>query len=364
MRDCAKSSGANMQNWRRPLLRLAAASIVGAGLAASAVAGEISGAGATFPYPIYAKWAEAYKAKSGIKMNYQSIGSGGGIKQISANTVDFGASDMPLKPEDLDKGGLTQWPQIMGGVVLAVNLPDMKPGELVLDGPTIADIYLGKVSKWDDAAIKKLNPSAKLPTTAIAPLYRSDGSGTNFIFTNYLSKVSPEFKSKVGENTSVEWPTGVGGKGNEGVAALAGRTTGAIGYVEYAYALQNKLTYTRLVNHEGSTVAPESKSFQAAAANADWQKAPGFYLLLTDQPGKDSWPITGATFILMHRQQAKPDSAREVLSFFDWAYHNGGQLAEQLDYVPMPASVINAVEASWKTIVGTDGKPVWTGHAS
>jgi phosphate transport system substrate-binding protein len=324
---------------------------------------EISGAGATFPYPIYAKWAEAYKATSGIKMNYQSIGSGGGIKQISANTVDFGASDMPLKPEDLDKGGLTQWPQIMGGVVLAVNLPDMKPGELVLDGPTIADIYLGKVSKWDDAAIKKLNPSAKLPTTAIAPLYRSDGSGTNFIFTNYLSKVSPEFKSKVGENTSVEWPTGVGGKGNEGVAALAGRTTGAIGYVEYAYALQNKLTYTRLVNHEGSTVAPESKSFQAAAANADWQKAPGFYLLLTDQPGKESWPITGASFILMHQVQEKPETAEAVLAFFDWSFGNGQKMAEELAYVPIPESVAKLVEASWTSkIKDASGKPVWPAH--
>jgi phosphate transport system substrate-binding protein len=355
-----------VQAHSRTIHWLGALALLG-GLAATPVldaeAIEISGAGATFPYPIYAKWAEAYKAKSGIKMNYQSIGSGGGIKQISANTVDFGASDMPLKPEDLDKGGLTQWPQIMGGVVLAVNLPDMKPGELVLDGPTIADIYLGKVSKWDDAAIKKLNPSVKLPTTAIAPLYRSDGSGTNFIFTNYLSKVSPEFKSKVGENTSVEWPTGVGGKGNEGVAALAGRTTGAIGYVEYAYALQNKLTYTRLVNHEGSTVAPENKSFQAAAANADWQKAPGFYLLLTDQAGKESWPITGASFILMHQVQEKPETAKAVLAFFDWSFGNGQKLAEELAYVPIPESVAKLVEASWTSkIKDASGKPVWPAH--
>jgi phosphate transport system substrate-binding protein len=323
-------------------------------------AAEISGAGATFPYPIYAKWAEAYKAKTGIALNYQSIGSGGGIKQINAKTVDFGASDMPLKPEDLEKGGLTQWPMVMGGVVLVVNLPDVKPGDLTLDGPTTAAIYLGKIAKWDDAAIKKLNPNAKLPATAIAPLYRSDGSGTNFIFTNYLAKVSPEFKSKIGENTSVEWPTGVGGKGNEGVSALAGSTPGAIGYVEYAYALQKKLAYTKLVNKEGSSVAPDSKSFQAAAANADWQKAPGFYLLLTDQSGKESWPITGATFILMHKAQEKPDVGKQVLDFFAWSYQNGQKMAEDLDYVPMPPGVIKLVEASWTTdIKDAGGKPLW-----
>jgi phosphate transport system substrate-binding protein len=339
------------------LLGLAAAPTFGAEVQ------EISGAGATFPYPIYAKWAEAYKAKAGVSMNYQSIGSGGGIKQINAKTVDFGASDMPLKPEELEKGGLTQWPMIMGGVVLAVNLQGIKPGELILDGPTIASIYLGKITTWDDAAIKKLNPNAKLPATAIAPLYRSDGSGTNFIFTNYLSKVSPEFKSKVGENTSVEWPTGIGGKGNEGVAALASRTTGAVGYVEYAYALQNKLIYTRLVNHEGSTVNPDSKSFQAAAASADWQKAPGFYLLLTDQPGKESWPITGASFILMHTKQDKPDSAKSVLDFFAWSYQNGSKMAEALDYVPMPDNVAKLVEASWSAnIKDTGGKAVWQAH--
>jgi phosphate transport system substrate-binding protein len=327
-----------------------------------ATAAEISGAGATFPYPVYAKWAEAYKAKSGVSMNYQSIGSGGGIKQINAKTVDFGASDMPLKPADLEKGGLTQWPMIMGGVVLAVNLPGVKPGDLTLDGPTIADIYLGKITNWDDAAIKKLNPSAKLPATAIAPLYRSDGSGTNFIFTDYLSKVSPEFKSKVGEATSVEWPVGVGGKGNEGVSALAARTPGAIGYVEYAYALQNKLAYTKLVNKDGGTVMPDSQSFQAAAANADWQKAPGFYLLLTDQSGKGSWPITGASFILMHKVQQKPEVAAQVLQFFDWSYKNGSKLAESLDYVPMPDNVVKLVEASWSSIKDTSGKPVWQAH--
>ena len=332
--------------------------------AISARAAEISGAGATFPYPIYAKWAEAYKEKTGTSLNYQSIGSGGGIKQIEAKTVDFGASDMPLKPEDLDKNGLQQFPMVMGGVVPVINLEGIKPGELKLDGKTLAGMYLGTITKWNDPAIKALNPSANLPDKAIATVHRSDGSGTNFIFTHYLSSIDPDFKSKIGENTSVEFPGGLGGKGNEGVAAIAGRTDGAIGYVEYAYALQNKMTYVLLKNRDGNFVSPSSSSFQAAAANADWSKAPGFYLLLTDQPGKDSWPITGATFILMHHKQDKPDSAREVLSFFDWAYHNGGQLAEQLDYVSMPAGVVSAVEDSWKTITGNDGKPVWTGHGS
>ncbi|HEV8027996.1 MAG TPA: phosphate ABC transporter substrate-binding protein PstS [Stellaceae bacterium] len=343
---------------------LGAIALLGAAvLSAPASAIEISGAGATFPYPIYAKWAEAYKAKTGVSLNYQSIGSGGGIKQINAKTVDFGASDMPLKPEELEKADLTQWPMVMGGVVLVVNLPNVKPGDLTLDGPTIADIYLGKIAKWDDPAIKKLNPGAKLPATAIAPLYRSDGSGTNFIFTNYLSKVSPEFKSKVGENTSVEWPTGVGGKGNEGISALAATTPGAIGYVEYAFALQKKLAYTKLINKEGSTVAPDSKSFQTAAANADWRNAPGFYLLLTDQSGKESWPITGATFILIHKVQDKPEVAKQVLDFFAWSYQNGSTMAEELDYVPLPEGVIKMVEASWAAnIKDSSGKPVWQAH--
>ncbi|HYM71591.1 MAG TPA: phosphate ABC transporter substrate-binding protein PstS [Stellaceae bacterium] len=346
---------------RRTLLTAAAAAVLAAALPAAAA--EISGAGATFPYPIYAKWAEAYKAKTNTSMNYQSIGSGGGIKQITAKTVDLGASDMPLKPEDLDKNGLQQFPMVMGGVVPVVNLAGIKPGELKLDGKVLAGMYLGTITKWNDPAIAALNPGVNLPDKAVATVHRSDGSGTNFIFTHYLSSVDPGFKAKIGENTSVEFPGGLGGKGNEGVAALTSRTDGAIGYVEYAYALQNKMTYAQLKNRDGAFVAPDSKSFQAAAANADWSKAPGFYLLLTDQPGKESWPITGATFILMHKQQAKPQNAREVLNFFDWAYHNGGQLAEQLDYVPMPAAVISAVEQSWKTIVGTDAKPVWTGHA-
>jgi len=349
---------------RRTLLAAAVAAIGLAGTAGAAGAVDISGAGATFPYPIYAKWAEAYKAKTGASMNYQSIGSGGGIKQITAKTVDFGASDMPMKPDDLEKNGLQQWPMVMGGVVLVVNLPGIKPGELKLDGPVVAGMYLGKIKKWNDPAIVQLNPGMTLPDKAIATIHRSDGSGTNFIFTHYLSGVDAEFKSKVGENTSVEFPGGLGGKGNEGVAALAGRTAGAIGYVEYAYALQNKMNFTRLKNHDGQFVAPNSKTFQAAADGADWTKAPGFYLLLTDQPGKESWPITGATFILMHKQQADSDKAKEVLSFFDWAYHNGGGMAEQLAYVPMPAKVVDMVEQSWRSIVGTDGKPVWKGPAS
>jgi phosphate transport system substrate-binding protein len=345
-------------------IALMAAACAAIGMSAAGGAAEISGAGATFPYPIYAKWAEAYKAKTGTSMNYQSIGSGGGIKQITAKTVDFGASDMPLKVEDLEKNGLAQWPQVMGGVVLVVNLQGIEPGQLKLDGKTVAGMYLGNITKWNDAAIAELNPGVKLPDKAVATVHRSDGSGTNFIFTHYLSSIDPEFKDKVGENTSVEFPGGLGGKGNEGVAALASRTDGAIGYVEYAYALQNKMTYTQLRNQSGAFVSPNSKTFQAAAANADWSKAPGFYLLLTNQPGADSWPITGATFILMHKQQTDSAKGKEVLTFFDWAFHNGSQMAEQLDYVPMPDKVITAVEQSWKQIVGADGKPVWNGSGS
>ncbi|HEX3881693.1 MAG TPA: phosphate ABC transporter substrate-binding protein PstS [Stellaceae bacterium] len=327
-------------------------------------AAEISGAGATFPYPIYAKWAEAYKAKTGTSMNYQSIGSGGGIKQITAKTVDFGASDMPLQPEILAKDGLQQFPMVMGGVVLVVNLQGVKPGELKLDGKTVAGMYLGTIAKWNDPAIKALNPGVNLPDKAVATVHRSDGSGTNFIFTHYLSQVDADFKAKVGENTSVEFPSGLGGKGNEGVAALTGRTDGAIGYVEYAYALQNKMNYTLLKNHDGNFVSPTAENFQAAASNADWAKAQGFYMLLTDQPGKESWPITGATFILMHKAQAKADTAKEVLSFFDWSYRNGGKMAEDLAYVPMPTNVVGMVEDSWKTLLGPDGKPVWNGKPS
>ena len=335
-----------------------------AAIAFGALAAEISGAGATFPYPIYAKWAEAYAAKTGLKMNYQSIGSGGGIKQITSKTVDFGASDMPLKPADLEKDGLTQFPMVMGGVVPVFNVPGIAAGQLKLDGKVLADIYLGKITKWNDPAIAALNSGLKLPDLAIAPVYRSDGSGTTFIFTHYLSEVSPEWKDKVGENTSVQFPTGIGGKGNEGVSAMASRTVGAIGYVEYAYAKQNKLTYALLRNKDGQFVSPDSAAFRAAAANADWSKTQDFYLLLTDQPGKDSWPITGATFILLHKQQAKPEVAREVINFFDWAYLNGGKLADDLDYVPMPENVVKLVEQSWQQIKGPDGKAVWTGRPS
>jgi phosphate transport system substrate-binding protein len=344
-----------------------AAALVGAVALAgtAAVAAEIAGAGATFPYPIYAKWAEAYKAKTGLSMNYQSIGSGGGIKQIQAKTVDFGASDMPLKPEDLEKSGLVQFPAIMGGVVPVVNVKGVEAGKMKLDGPTVAKIYLGEIKKWDDPGIAKLNPGLKLPSQAIAPVYRSDGSGTNFLFTDYLSKVSPEFKAKIGSNTSVEWPTGIGGKGNEGVAAISSRTDGAIGYVEYAYAKQNKMSYAMLQNQAGAFVSPESAAFQAAAANADWAKAPGFALVLTNQAGDKSWPITGASFILVHKVAEKPENMKQVLDFFAWSYKNGGKMAEELDYVPMPQNVVNLVEETWKQqIKGPNGQPVWTGPSS
>ncbi|MBV8738316.1 MAG: phosphate ABC transporter substrate-binding protein PstS [Alphaproteobacteria bacterium] len=349
-----------MSLYRTLLLGVVAAAAFGL----VAQAAEISGAGATFPYPIYAKWAAAYAQKTGVRLNYQSIGSGGGIAQINAGTVDFGASDMPLKPDVLEKDGLTQFPPVIGGEVMVVNLPGIKPGEMTLDGLTIADIYLGKITKWDDPAIAKLNPGLKLPSTAIAVVHRSDGSGTTFIFTNYLSKVSPDWKSQVGEGTSVQWPVGLGGKGNEGVSAIASRTLGGIGYVEYAYALQNKLTHTKLINSEGTVLEPGLEVFQNAAANADWKSAPGFYLILTNQPGKNTWPITGATFILMHKKQGNPERARQVLDFFAWAYRYGGEMAKSLQYVPMPPNAVAIFEASWKQIVGSDGKPVWGGHPS
>ncbi len=344
---------------------LARAVMIAGLLSASVQAAEISGAGATFPYPIYAKWAEAYKAKTGLSMNYQSIGSGGGIKQIQSKTVDFGASDMPLKPDELEKSGLMQFPMIMGGEVAVINVQGIETGKLKLDGKTLADIYLGKITKWNDPALAKLNPGIALPNQAMAVVHRSDGSGTTFIFTNYLSKVSPEWKETVGENTAVEWPTGLGGKGNEGVAALVSRTDGAIGYVEYAYAKQNKKNYSLLANKEGVYNQPDAKAFQAAAANADWKAAPGYYLLLTDQPGKESWPITGASFILMHKKPKNPENSKQVLAFFDWSYKNGQKLADELDYVPMPDPVVKLVEETWKTqLTGPEGKPVWTGPSS
>ena len=342
------------------LVGATALGMLGLGMSGSAQAGTISGAGATFPYPIYAKWADAYKTKSGVALNYQSIGSGGGIKQITAKTVDFGASAMPLKPEVLEKDGLTQFPTVMGGVVPVVNLSGIKAGDMKLTPAVLADIYLGKIKKWNDPALVKLNPGLSLPDKAINVVHRSDGSGTTFIFTHYLSQVSPEWKAKVGENTSVQWPLGIGGKGNEGVANYSKQIDGSIGYVEYAYALQNKLASTLLENSAGKFVAPTSASFQAAAANADWAHAPGMYLLLTNQPGETSWPITGATFILMYKHQDKPEIAREVLKFFNWAYANGDEMAAKLDYVPMPDSVVTLIKAKWKAeIKGPDGKPIF-----
>jgi len=340
---------------------LAPALVAMVAFAQGAFAVDITGAGATFPYPVYAKWADAYKKNTGTGMNYQSIGSGGGIKQITAKTVDFGASDMPLKPEELDKEGLTQFPTVIGGNVPVVNLPGIKPGELHLTGPVLADIYLGKVTKWNDPAIAALNKGVKLPAQDITVVHRSDGSGTTFIWANYLSKASPEWKTKVGEGTSVNWPAGVGGKGNEGVASYVQRIAGAIGYVEYAYALQNKMTTAAVQNRDGEFVQANAESFKSAAANADWSKAPGFYLILTDQAGKGAWPISGATFILMHKSQAKADVAKEVLKFFDWAYGaDGDKLASSLDYVPLPDTVVKQIQASWKAnIRDAAGKPIY-----
>jgi phosphate transport system substrate-binding protein len=326
----------------------------------SAVAADITGAGATFPYPIYAKWAESYKKATGNGLNYQSIGSGGGIKQIKAKTVDFGASDMPLKAEELEKEGLMQFPAIMGGVVPVVNLNGVGPGQLKLTGSVLADIYLGKITKWNAPEIAALNPGVKLPADDITVVHRADGSGTSFLFTDYLSKVSPDFKSKVGAGTAVKWPTGIGGKGNEGVAANVQRIKNSIGYVEYAYAKRNKMGHTQLQNADAQFVQPDDETFKAAAASADWAKAPGFGVVLTNQPGKTSWPITGASFILMHKAQADANKGKEVLKFFDWAYKNGGAMATELDYVAMPAPVVKQVQDAWKVQVkDASGKPIW-----
>ncbi|NNU43253.1 phosphate ABC transporter substrate-binding protein PstS [Ramlibacter montanisoli] len=305
----------------------------------------VTGAGASFPAPLYTKWASDYNKATGVRINYQSVGSGAGIKQIESKTVDFGASDMPLKDEELAQKGLVQFPTVIGGVVPVVNIQGLSPGQLRLNGQVLGDIYLGKVTKWTDPAIKALNPTLNLPDAAIAPVRRADGSGTSFIFTNYLSKVNPEWKAKVGEGTAVNWPTGAGGKGNEGVAAFVGRLPNAIGYVEYAYVKQNKMNYALMQNAAGQFVAPEDKAFQAAAASADWAKS--FYQILTEQPGAQAWPITGATFILMHKAQDKPQAAAATLKFFDWAYKNGDTTADELDYVPMPAAVKAQVEKLW-----------------
>lgn len=327
---------------------------------AAALAADISGAGATFPYPIYAKWADSYKKETGNGLNYQSIGSGGGIKQVTARTVTFGASDKPLTAKELAAGGdLIQWPMVMGGIVPVVNIDGVAANDITLDGTTLAKIFLGDITKWDDAAIAKLNPNVKLPSAAIAVVHRSDGSGTTFNFTDYLAKVSEDWKSKVGSNTSVEWPVGLGAKGNEGVANNVQQTKNSIGYVETAYAKQNKLTTTKMVNKDGNAVAATGETVQAAAANADWEHADGFYLIITNQPGASAWPISASTFILMPKQAPDAAAAGEALKFFAWAFKNGDSAASDLDYVPMPASVKKLVESRWSEIKGPDGKPVY-----
>ncbi|MBG9386738.1 phosphate ABC transporter substrate-binding protein PstS [Caenimonas aquaedulcis] len=323
----------------------------------AALAQDVTGAGATFPAPLYAKWASDYNKATGVKINYQSVGSGAGIKQIDAKTVAFGASDMPLKDEDLAKKGQMQFPVVIGGVVPVVNIKGIAPGQLKLDGQVLGDIYLGKITKWNDPAIKALNGSVSLPDAAIAVVRRADGSGTSFIFTNYLSKVNPEWKSKVGEGTAVNWPAGAGGKGNEGVAAFVGRLPNSIGYVEYAYVKQNKMTYTLLKNRDGNFVPPSDTAFKAAAAGADWAKT--FYQITTDQPGKDAWPLTNPTYIIMYKSQDKPAEAAATLKFFEWAFKNGDKTADELDYVPMPDAVKAKVEKAWGDIKDAGGKPVY-----
>ncbi|MGD0633774.1 MAG: phosphate ABC transporter substrate-binding protein PstS [Beijerinckiaceae bacterium] len=340
-------------------VRAAFAAVIGVAANLPSQASEISGAGATFPYPIYAKWAEAYKAATGDGLNYQSIGSGGGIKQIKARTVTFGATDKPLTAEELKKEALVQWPMVMGGIVPVVNIDGIKPGELTFDGQVLAKIFLGEIKTWNDPAIAKLNPGLNLPAAAISVVHRSDGSGTTFNFTDYLSKVSADWKSKVGEETAVEWPIGIGAKGNEGVANNVQQTKNSVGYVEFAYAKQNKLTYGDMINKDGKKVEPVAGAFQAAAANADWTKAPGFYLILTDQPGAASWPITASTFILMPEMPKDPAAATSALKFFSWAYEKGTDTALALDYIPMPANVVTLVKKAWAdNIKNADGKPL------
>ncbi|GAB2575854.1 phosphate ABC transporter substrate-binding protein PstS [Ramlibacter solisilvae] len=336
-----------------PLLMIGGAALAATGVA---TAQEVTGAGASFPAPVYAKWAADYNKATGAKVNYQSVGSGAGIRQIDAKTVDFGASDMPLKDDELAKKGQLQFPTVIGGVIPVVNIKGINPGQLQLTGQVLGDIYLGKIAKWNDPAIKSLNPNLNLPDAAIAVVRRADGSGTSFIFTNYLSKVNPEWKAKVGEGTAVNWPTGAGGKGNEGVAAFVGRLPNSIGYVEYAYVKQNKMTYALVQNAAGKFAKPDSTSFKAAAANADWSKT--FYQILTNQPGDTTWPITNATYILMHKVQDKPAQGAAVLKFFEWAYKNGDKTADDLDYVPMPATVKTQIEKAWGEIKDGSGKQI------
>jgi phosphate transport system substrate-binding protein len=338
---------------------LAAALVMAAQAAAWAQTREISGAGATFPYPIYARWADAYNKSTGVKLNYQSIGSGGGIAQIKAKTVDFGASDAPLKPEELNAAGLVQWPMVVGGDVPVVNLPGIKANQLKLTPALLADIYLGKIANWSDPALKAVNPAVELPNRPISVVRRSDGSGTTYIWSNYLSKVSKEWADKVGFGTSVAWPVGLGGKGNEGVSSYVKQIEGSIGYVELAYAYQNAMTTVQMQNHSGKFVSASIEAFAAAAAHADWSKAPANYLILTDQPGDATWPISGATFILMQKQQTKPETAKAVLTFFDWCYKNGDAMARDLLYVPIPASVSKHMESIWTKEITAGGKPIW-----
>jgi len=339
---------------------LTAAGFIAAAAIGPAIAIDLSGAGATFPYPIYAKWADAYKKETNVGLNYQSIGSGGGIKQIKAKTVTFGASDAPLPGKELEESGLIQFPMVMGGIVPVVNIDGIKSGDLVIDGPTLAKIFMGEIKTWNDPAIAKLNPSAKLPAQPIAVVHRSDGSGTTYNFAFYLAEVSPEWKSKVGFNTSVEWPVGIGAKGNEGVANNVAQTKGSIGYVEYAYAKQNKLTHTKMVNKDGKSVEPTSATFQAAAANANWSSVPGYGVILANQPGAESWPMTAATWILMYKKPTDPAAAAEALKFFAWAYDKGTKMAEELDYIPMPKNVADSVKKTWAgEVKDASGKPLY-----
>jgi phosphate transport system substrate-binding protein len=344
----------------KQLIKGVAVAAVGALMTLSVQAAEFTGAGATFPFPIYSKWAEAYKASTGIGLNYQSIGSGGGMRQIKAKTVDFGASDQPMKVEELEKEGIVQFPAIIGGVVPVFNLDGIQAGQLKFTAELISAIHLGKITKWNDKAIAAVNPDVKLPDVAITVVHRADGSGTTFLWTDYLSKANAEFKDKVGTGNAVKWPTGVGGKGNEGVAANVQRVKGAFGYVEYAYAKRNKIPYGQMKNRDGEFVMPDDESFKAAAANADWANTPGMGVLLTNQPGKQSWPATGASFILMHKTQADGLTGRAVLKFFDWAFKNGGQMATELEYVPIPAPVVKQIQDQWKaSFKDSAGAPIW-----
>jgi phosphate transport system substrate-binding protein len=343
------------------MLKTIVAAAAATALAATGVASaaSISGAGATFPAPVYAKWAEQYKAATNSNLNYQAIGSGGGIKQINASTVDFGASDKPLKPDVLESGGLQQFPTVIGGVVPVINVPGIEPGQLHLTGKVLADIYLGLIKRWNDPVLASWNKGVKLPNMPITVVHRSDGSGTSFLFTTYLAMEDPLWAQGPGGNDAVNWPVGLGGKGNDGVAAFVKQTPGSIGYVEYAYAKQNHMTYATMQNKAGKWVAPTAANFAAAAAYAKWPAAPGFYLLLLDQPGATSWPITGATFILMHKKQTNAQAGHDVLAFYDWAYKNGDAAAQALDYVTLPVSVKNLVRKSWSTIQGPNGKAVY-----